>query len=54
MINIKGQSPAEFFNWKKNPFADTYRIKIPYISKHEDLLLKYATMFLSCGKNFAV
>lgn len=49
-----GQSPAEFFNFKYHPFADTYRIKVPYLGKQDERFLKTGLSLISTGKSFAL
>ena len=41
MIN-QGESPAEFFNFKYHPFADTYRLKTPYLGDQDNRFFKTA------------
>ena len=54
MVQKKGRSPAEFFSWKEHPFADTYRIKVPYASERDTFILNSTEMLLSNGKNIAL
>lgn len=53
MLN-KGESPAEFFNYKYHPFADTYRLKKPYLGKQDERLFRTALSLISTGKSFAL
>lgn len=49
-----GESPAEFFGYKKHPFADTYRLKTPYPSKQDKQIYKTGISLISTGKSFAL
>ncbi len=49
-----GESPAEFFDYKYHPFADTYRLKKPYLGKQDNRLFKTALSLISTGKSFAL
>jgi len=49
-----GESPAEFFNFKYHPFADTYRIKVPHVTKQDERFLTTASSLISTGKSFAL
>ena len=49
-----GESPAEFFDYKYHPFADTYRLKTPYIGDEDKRFLKTALSLISTGKSFAL
>ena len=49
-----GESPAEFFDYKYHPFADTYRLKKPYLGKQDERLFKTALSLISTGKSFAL
>ncbi len=53
MLN-NGESPAEFFDFKYHPFADTYRLKKPYLGKQDKRLFKTALSLISTGKSFAL
>ncbi len=53
MLN-QGESPAEFFNFKYHPFADTYRLKTPYLGDQDNRLFKTAVSLISTGKSFAL
>lgn len=53
MIN-QGESPAEFFNFKYHPFADTYRLKTPYLGDQDNRFFKTAVSLISTGKSFAL
>jgi len=46
-----GESPAEFFNYKYHPFADTYRLKIPYLGEQDNRFYKTALSLISTGVN---
>lgn len=55
MIQLKhGESPAEFFGYKKHPFADTYRLKTPYPSTQDKRIYKTGISLISTGKSFAL
>lgn len=47
-------TPAEFFAWKRHPFADTYRLKQPFIPQADQRLLRCARELLALGKSFAL
>ncbi len=49
-----GESPAEFFNFKYHPFADTYRLKDPYLGEQDNRFFKTALSLISTGKSFAL
>lgn len=53
MIN-HGQSPAEFFDYKYHPFADTYRLKTPYLGEQDNRFFKTALSLISTGKSFVL
>ncbi len=53
MIN-QGESPAEFFNYKYHPFADTYRLKTPYLGDQDNRFFKTAVSLISTGKSFVL
>ena len=53
MLN-HGESPAEFFNYKYHPFADTYRLKTPYLGEQDNRFFKTALSLISTGKSFAL
>ncbi|WP_299979817.1 AAA family ATPase [Desulfobacula sp.] len=53
MIN-NGESPAEFFDYKYHPFADTYRLKTPYLGEQDNRFFKTAQSLISTGKSFAL
>ena len=53
MIN-HGESPAEFFDYKYHPFADTYRLKTPYLGDQDNRFFKTAVSLISTGKSFAL
>ena len=53
MIN-HGESPAEFFDYKYHPFADTYRLKTPYLGEQDNRFFKTALSLISTGKSFAL
>lgn len=50
----QGESPAEFFDYKYHPFADTYRLKKPYLGEQDQRMLKTALSLISTGKSFAL
>ena len=49
-----GESPTEFFDYKYHPFADTYRLKTPYLGEQDNRFLKTALSLISTGKSFAL
>ncbi len=49
-----GESPAEFFDYKPHPFADTYRLKTPYLEEQDQRFFKTALSLISTGKNFTL
>jgi len=49
-----GQSPPEFFNFKYHPFADTYRLKKPYLGEQDKRFFRTAISLISSGKSFAL
>ena len=49
-----GQSPTEFFNFKYHPFANTYRLKTPYLGEQDKRFLTTAISLISTGKSFAL
>ena len=49
-----GESPAEFFDYKHHPFADTYRLKTPYIGDADQRFFKTALSLISTGKSLAL
>ncbi|MBU0973870.1 MAG: AAA family ATPase [Proteobacteria bacterium] len=51
---IQGESSAEFFDYKLHPFADTYRLKQPYLGEQDKRLFKTALSLISTGKSFAL
>jgi type IV secretory pathway VirB4 component len=53
MLN-QGESPAEFFDYKYHPFADTYRLKTPYLGEQDRRFFKTALSLISTGKSFAL
>ena len=53
MLN-HGESPAEFFNYKYHPFADTYRLKTPYLGEQDNRFFKTSLSLISTGKSFAL
>lgn len=50
MKPINRQTMAEFFGFRDHPFADTYRIKQPYLADHEKRVLNMAASLVSNGK----
>lgn len=50
MKTIDGQTMAEFFGFRDHPFADTYRIRNPYLAGQETRLLHMATSLIGNGK----
>ena len=53
MLN-HGESPSEFFNFKYHPFANTYRLKTPYLGEQDKRFLRTAISLISSGKSFAL
>jgi general secretion pathway protein A len=53
MLN-HGETPAEFFNYKHHPFADTYRLKTPYLGEQDNRFIRTALSLISTGKSFAL
>jgi general secretion pathway protein A len=53
MLN-HGESPAEFFDYKYHPFADTYRLKTPYLGEQDQRFFKTALSLIATGKSFAL
>jgi len=49
-----GQSPPEFFNCKYHPFANTYRLKIPYLGEQDKRFFRTAISLIASGKSFAL
>jgi general secretion pathway protein A len=49
-----GESPAEFFNYTHHPFADTYRLKMPYLAEQDQRFCKTALSLIHTGKSFAL
>jgi general secretion pathway protein A len=47
-------SPAEFFDYKHHPFADTYRLKTPFLAEQDNRFLKTALSLISTGKSLAL
>jgi len=45
-----GESPQEFFDYRDHPFADTYRLKNPYLGEHDNRFLKTALSLIANGK----
>ena len=54
MILNNGESPTEFFDYKYHPFADTYRLKKPYLGEQDLRFYKTALSLISTGKSFAL
>jgi type II secretory pathway predicted ATPase ExeA len=53
MLN-HGESPAEFFDFKRHPFADTYRLKTPFLGEQDQRFFKTALSLISTGKSLAL
>lgn len=53
MLN-HGESPQEFFGFKYHPFADTYRLKTPYLGEQDKRFFKTALSLISTGKSFSL
>lgn len=53
MLN-HGESPAEFFDYKHHPFADTYRLKTPFLGAQDQRFFKTALSLISTGKSLAL
>jgi len=49
-----GESPQEFFDYKHHPFADTYRLKIPYLGEQDNRFFQTALSLISTGKSFTL
>jgi type II secretory pathway predicted ATPase ExeA len=49
-----GESPQDFFRYSKHPFADTYRLKEPYLGEQDTRFLKTALSLISNGKSFTL
>lgn len=49
-----GESPKEFFNYREHPFADTYRLKEPYLGKQDTRFLRTAMSLIYTGKSFTL
>jgi general secretion pathway protein A len=49
-----GESPQEFFDYKDHPFADTYRLKSPYLGEQDNRFLKTALSLIANGKSFTL
>lgn len=47
-------SPEEFFDYKHHPFADTYRLKTPFLAEQDNRFLKTALSLISTGKSLAL
>ena len=49
-----GESPSEFFGYIYHPFADTYRLKTPYMAEQDQRFYKTALSLTHTGKSFAL
>lgn len=49
-----GESPSEFFGYTYHPFADTYRLKTPYMAEQDQRFFKTALSLIHTGKSFAL
>jgi type II secretory pathway predicted ATPase ExeA len=49
-----GESPQEFFDYREHPFADTYRLKSPYLGEQDNRFLKTALSLIATGKSFTL
>lgn len=49
-----GESPAEFFQYIHHPFADTYRLKKPYLAEQDQRFMRTALSLIYTGKSFAL
>jgi len=47
-------SMAEFFDWSRHPFADTYQLTSPFLGEKDERICRRALSLLNCGKSFAV
>ncbi|MFA5905552.1 MAG: AAA family ATPase [Desulfobacula sp.] len=47
-------NPSDFFDYKQHPFADTYRLKTPYLSDADKRFFKTALSLILTGKSFAL
>ncbi len=45
---------AEFYSWHRHPFADTTRLKQPYLPNRDQRTIKFAESLISMGKGFAL
>jgi len=45
---------AEFFSWKRHPFADTWHMHQPFLPEADIRILGHARDLLSMGKSFAI
>lgn len=54
MKTINGQSMAEFFGFREHPFADTYRIKQPFLANREERLVHMTSSLIANGKGCSV
>ena len=51
---VSSPTMAEFFGWKRHPFADTYQQKEPFIPQTDQRILGHAGSLLEMGKSFAI
>lgn len=49
-----GETPTEFFGYTYHPFADTYRLKTPYMAEQDQRFYKTALSLINTGKSFAL
>jgi type II secretory pathway predicted ATPase ExeA len=47
-------SIAEFFSWRRHPFADTYVLSEPYLAAGDQRICQAALQLLKIGKSFAI
>jgi len=47
-------SMAEFFNWRRHPFTDTYPLKQPFLSRRDERIRLQALSLLANGKSMAL
>lgn len=50
MQRINGKTMAEFFGFRDHPFADTWRLRNPYLSDREQRMLNMAESLIGSGK----
>lgn len=53
-VGLDDMTLNEFFSFKRHPFADTYRLRKPYLPARDATILKTARSLLHVGKSFAL